>query len=202
MRRTIDHAMDPGRGSLRALRGGLLAACCALLGISAHVLGGGSVDLGQTLLLTVLLATAAMALAGRRPGTGTLLVVAAVAQAAFHVVLAAAHRSAELASHGAETHQSGPLDLGALDGLLPTTWMTLAHAAGAVLVAVVLARGDAALFALARVARRWICVPGRPSGVARGGVRHPVTRVDHPRPLARLLTAQLRYRGPPACAPA
>lgn len=174
--------MEPGRGGLRALRGGLLAVSCSLLGISAHLLGGGSLALGPTLLAALLAALGAVGLAGRRRGARTLFLAAAVVQAGFHVALSGGH---DMAAHAAP------------DGSLPGLWMTAAHAVGTVLVAVVLARGDAALFAMGRLAGRWragrVSPPLMPAPVVAASVRPSVPR----RPLALFLTAQLRYRGPP-----
>ena len=141
-------------------------------------------ELGRTLLLAALVVAAAIASAGRRRGILALFSTAALVQVGFHVVLSAGHSPL---AHGAATPS----------GVLPGAWMIAAHAVGAVFVAAVLARGDATIFGLARLARRWVLMPPPPSRLTPRRAGPAVDGVSHRRPGALLLAAQLRYRGPP-----
>lgn len=73
---------------MRLIRGGLLAACCVLLGLSGHILGGGAVPAAApALVASGLIGVAAVAWAGRQREFRQLFVAAAIAQAAFHTAL-------------------------------------------------------------------------------------------------------------------
>jgi hypothetical protein len=174
--------MDAGQGTMRLLRGGLLAACCVLLGLSGHTLGGGSVPAAApALVASALIGLAAVAWAGRRRDFRALLWAAALAQAAFHTALSLA-----------PTHnQQHGLVLRMLAG----------HAAATVVMAAALARGEAVLEACARAAG-YLGVPDPPVLIS----SRPVLR---PRPVRRMVaaagvllaTAHPR-RGPPVAAAA
>lgn len=132
------------RGVPRVVRGAGLAACCATLGVAGHAVAGGDLPpAGPTALLTMVLAGAAVALADRRRGFWSILLVVGAAQVAMHVLLAA------LAHDG---HSTG---LGAA--------MITFHAVAALVTAVLLAGAEASVFALAAVLA-WLLrlVPPRP----------------------------------------
>ena len=178
-------AMDPGHGTMRLVRGGVLATCSVLLGLSGHLLGGGS---GQVVAPTVLagavIGVASVAWAHRRRGFGQLMGAAVLAQVAFYGTLALA------SSHGSVHHHDG----------MTAAWsgqrMMLAHAVAAVLMAAVLAHGDAVLWSLGRMLPA-VVRPGRwPVPVVRGTLPPPDGGERAPR-RALVVAATQPHRGPP-----
>lgn len=136
-------AMDPGPGATRLLRGGLLAACCLLLGLSGHLVGGGGVPSAAPALLGgALVAAGCVAWAGRSRTFGQLVVAAAAAQGAFHLALSLS-----------PAHAMHPL--------VPDLRMLAGHAVATVVMAAVLAYGDWVLDAFGRALNRALPVePG------------------------------------------
>ena len=127
------------------LRGSALAACCTLLALCGHVLGGGSVSSVLAMLVVAAPLGAAFVIwADRERGPVEMAVAGLGSQAAFHVVFSLC---------------SGPGHQDA-NGL----WMLTGHLVAAVVVARLLAGGEAALWALYRalstVVVRWLT--GRP----------------------------------------
>ncbi|MCK2245159.1 MULTISPECIES: hypothetical protein [unclassified Crossiella] len=172
--------LDPVRGAVRVLRGSVLALCSSALSGAAHGLAGGQVDDGVlTVLLTLIVAAAGTALAGRRRGLPGILLVLGLAQCVQHVLF-------DLTEHG----HAGP-------GLADPALMTLAHVLAALATAFLLVNAESALFALFAalgvVARRRpvpLPVSTSPRLAILGG----------PAPLLlELLLSRLRTRrGPPA----
>jgi hypothetical protein len=165
------------------LRGGLLASSGAALAVAAHGLaGGGWPDTGFTLLLTVLLAGAGTALADRRRGLPAILGALGAAQLGMHVLLSAAH----------------PHHAGVAAGL-PWPGMTASHAVAVLLTAVLLAKAEAAVFAVASALGALL--PRRPLpapvNTPRPGVVVAPLRVDTE--LDVLFHRVCLRRGPPVC---
>jgi len=135
---------------VRALRGGLVASTAAALAMTAHRAAGGTwPDGGTTLVLTALVAVAATAMADRRRHPLAVIATMAVAQLAMHVLL-------DLADS-----RHGVVDGPVVDGGA----MTAAHSVAALLAALVLAKADVCLVALAGVLRATLPVP-RPTQLA------------------------------------
>jgi hypothetical protein len=144
----VDDVITPGRGSVRVLRGSVLALCCAALSLSGHVIGGGRVTAVLPLLVVAgPLAAAFVVWADRQRSLLEIGAAALGSQVAFHAVF-------ELC--------------GASDGPPhPTSWdarMVAGHVLGAALLSWVLARGEAALWSLYRAAQglRWVHVAPLP----------------------------------------
>ncbi|MCO1581405.1 hypothetical protein M8C13_37215 [Crossiella sp. SN42] len=109
----------------------MLALCSSALSGAAHALAGGQVDDGVlTVLLTLLIAAAGTALAGRRRGLTGILLVLGLAQCVQHLLF-------DLADHG---HLAG--------GLIDPALMVLAHTLAAIGTAFLLVNAESALFAL------------------------------------------------------
>ncbi len=144
---TVD-VLTPHHGALRAVRGGALAVTSTLLAVAAHVGGGGTAPDGAlTVLLTLAVAAAGTTLADRRRGRVSLLAAVGATQLLLHLLL-----------DGLGGHVHGP-QAAAVD----VPWMTAAHAAAAVLTALLLAGAESALFAVAAAWRRIVPVlPLRP----------------------------------------
>ena len=171
----------PVRGALRVVRGAVLSVTSAALAVAAHMIGGGTApDPGLTLLLTVGVAAAGVALAGQRRGFGVILPVLGAAQLATHELL-------------------GLADVGMSASMVDPLVMTAAHAAAVVLTALLLAHADAVIFGVAAALSRLLPVSWTEPRVAD---RVPVPRrADSPaRPLAVLLALTSPRRGPPVCA--
>lgn len=174
-------AMEPGPDATRLLRGGLLAACCLLLGLSGHLVGGGGAPSAAPVLLGgALVAAGCVAWAGRPRSVRQLLTAAAAAQGAFHLTLSLAP------AHPMPGHP-----------LIPDLRMLAGHAAATVVMVAVLAYGERVLDALARTAARaLLVVPRDPEGYR--PVRVPATGPDDTTATGVLVAAGCPRRGPPA----
>lgn len=132
----------PGRGSVRVLRGSVLALCCAALSLSGHVAGGGRVTAALPLLVVAApLAAAFVVWADRQRSLLEIGAAALGSQVAFLLVFQLCG-----ASHG-PPHSAG--------------WnarMVAGHVVAATLLSWVLARGEAALWSLYRAVQdvRWL----------------------------------------------
>jgi hypothetical protein len=117
----------------------MLAVTSAVLAVGAHAAaGGGLPSTGLTALLTVGVAAAGIAMAGRRRSTLAILAVLGAAQLATHVLLSVQTLAADqvMAMHGM------PFDGGSMIG---------AHVVAVLVSAGLLAKADAAVFAIAAV---------------------------------------------------
>lgn len=183
--------LTPTRGAFRVSRGVLLAVTSAVLTDAAHAAaGGGLPSTGLTALVTVGVAAAGIGLAGRRRSPLAILAVLGAAQLATHVLLSvetlAADQGMATAMHGM------PFDGAGMIG---------AHAIAVLVSAGLLAKADAALFAvaavLAMVLPTVLCAPPVPTAPAR--TRPFPTPVD--RATVRILLRRSHARrGPPVTA--
>ncbi|GAA3997002.1 hypothetical protein GCM10022247_16270 [Allokutzneria multivorans] len=124
----------PVRGALRALRGCLLATTSAALATVGHVAAGGSApDTALTALLTVLIATVAVAFADKRRGPLAILTTLGTAQLATHLLL----NALTLHEHGAVTE------------VIDSWTMFAAHAAATLITALLLVGAESAIFGMA-----------------------------------------------------
>jgi hypothetical protein len=161
------------------LRGCLLAGTSAALAVAAHGLaGGGLPDAGLTVLLTLGVAGAGIALADRRRGGPAILLALGASHLGMHLILSLAM-------------QESPL----LGGVR----MLAAHLIGVLAAGWLLTRAERALFLL--VTAVLALVPGRPPTappplVSAGPTALGTAPVD--RALAVLLTRAAPRRGPPA----
>ncbi|CAN5223232.1 hypothetical protein BH20ACT5_BH20ACT5_21410 [soil metagenome] len=177
--------MNPGRGRLRLLRGAVLAACCVLLAISGHALGDGPVGLTAPLVVAIaLVAGGSVAWADQQRGFGHLLGAAMCSQVAFHLTLS-------LSPEHAVGHAGATVDVR----------MVLGHVAATVVMAWILAKGDAGAWALHRSLRGLLPrIGGLPTVPASPPSMCPRRRASvENRAGLRLATAR-PHRGPPAWA--
>ena len=139
------------RGAPRVIRGVGLAVCCAALGVAGHAVAGGRLPApGTTVVLTVLLAAAGIALADRQRGLPAIASTVGGTQVGLHLLLNAL-------AHG---HVAGadppalPIDPVAMTGV---------HAVATIITALLLAGAERSMFALAGVLG-WLLrgVPVRP----------------------------------------
>jgi len=174
----VPTALAPQRGVLRAVRGSVLAVTSALLAGTAHVAAGAPAPGGTlTVLLTVGVAAAGTALADRRRGPVALLAAVGTTQVLMHLLL-----------HGNHSHAAP----------VPPATMVTAHAVAVVVTALLLARAEAAVFAVAAAWRRIVAaVPLRLPLPPRRRAGQPVVPAEVPTPLRLLLATLLRRRGPP-----
>jgi hypothetical protein len=170
---------SPGQGAVRVLRGSVLAACCTLLALCGHVLGGGSVSSVLAMLVVAAPLGAAFVIwADRERGPVQMAVAGLGSQVAFHLVFA-------LCAGPGHQEASG-------------LWMLTGHLLAAAVVARLLSGGEAALWSLYRALRavvvRWVIA--RP-----GAVRVPTAArlVDVGLPARRELVLARAHprRGPP-----
>lgn len=114
---------------VRVVRGALLAVSSTVLTLTAHVAGGGAPpDAGLTVLLTLLIAAAGIALADRRRSGPAILGALVAAQTLMHLILVVLCR-----------HDEFPF---AFDGT-----MLLAHVAAVLITGLLLTRAESAIFA-------------------------------------------------------
>jgi hypothetical protein len=162
------------------VRGSLLAGTSAVLAVAAHVIGGGMAPAtGLTVLLTIGIAAAGIALADRQRGWVEILLALGAAQLGMHVLLT-------IGGHAG--------DAGQVHG-----WpMTGGHVLAVLLAAAVLAWAETAVFAVAAAValllpRRLAAPPTVDSPVLPRPPREPVDRAREV-----LLRRCLPRRGPPA----
>ncbi|MFE0605786.1 hypothetical protein ACFW2T_21510 [Streptomyces sp. NPDC058892] len=211
---------------LRATRAAMFAAVCVALGAVGHAHMSGT-DVPPSGLLAAFAVTAGLAwlLAGRRRGPVGIAAAVLCVQGVLHLVFsgsqAAKSAAATAAMHGhphtaaAEaggTAAEAPAlaDLAGMAGVVAHggTGMIAAHVLAGLLCAAWLARGEAAVFRLARVLGAAALLAARPLARALDLVRArgaalpapPVPRAPHPRP-RRLRGAVHAHavvrRGPP-----
>ncbi|RKT84337.1 hypothetical protein SAMN05421805_103264 [Saccharopolyspora antimicrobica] len=145
--------------------------------------GGSLPDLGSTVVITVLLAGAGVALADRKRGSWGILGALGVSQLSLHVFL-------QLVA----SHQDGP---GAIGMPFSPLAMTLGHLGAVLVTGLLMARAERALFVVARLLRS--ILPRRPRPLPTvtetPTVCVPAITV---RPLAHLLYQRIHARrGPP-----
>ena len=174
--------LAPSRGVLRVVRGSVLAITSATLAVLAHVIGGGMPpSTGLTLLLTIGVAAAGVALADRQRGGVAILAALGTSHLAIHLLL---------------TLCTPDMDMGS-----PINAQTMlgAHVVAIVLAALLLTRAERAIYALAELLAmllpRWIVVlfdvPEQPTA--------PAPRAERAEKAMRvLLRRACSRRGPPA----
>jgi hypothetical protein len=148
------------KGTLRVLRGVLLAVTSAGLAVSAHAVAGGELpDTGLTALLTLAVGAAGVALAGRRLGRLGMLVTLGGSHLCIHLLLTLA-----------ATAPDHPIGMAV--GRVHPDLMFAGHVVAVLLATVVLTTADSAIFAMAAV---WsMLLPRR--------LRTPPVRFAPPRP--------------------
>jgi hypothetical protein len=181
----VDDVITPGRGSVRVLRGSVLALSCAALSLSGHVVGGGRVTVVLPLLVVAgPLAAAFVVWADRQRSLVEIGAAALGSQLAFNAVFELCGAS------GGPPH--------------PASWgarMVAGHVLGAAVLSWVLARGEAALWSLYRAVQglrlRWAHVAPPPVD----GVRTTRAGVVPPAPgrcgAGLVLASAHGRRGPP-----
>lgn len=191
--------MGPGHGALRAGRVLAFAGSAIAVGSAAHVAGGGEVPVAGMVFSLPLVAIAVNPLATRRRGLPALGLAMAGVQVLLHVAFLAADGHGRCEPVGAHGHTTG-VRCGEMTSMSPSAGMLAAHVLAAALLVLVLARGEAAVWALAdwvafRVRRRLAALPApRP-----GSAPSPLLFLTVPQLRDRPARAQ-RRRGPPVAA--
>lgn len=168
------------RGAMRAVRSSVFAITSTALTCAAHAVGSGELpDTGTALLLTAMVAAAGTAMADRQRRTPAILATLGVVQVVLHVMLT------WLAGLGGHHPASSP------------SWaMVAGHVGAALATGLVLARADAAVFAVARVLTALF--PRRPTPFA---AHRPLWVSTDSADFAVAITVVLRHvcarRGPP-----
>ena len=151
----------PGHGAARVSRIGLLSAPPLLLGGGAHLVGGGTLPAVGVLLAMAGLVLLSVAVSGRRCRFPLLVVLLGVEQGALHLLFGAASSAAMCmpggsmpTGHALDTGHAGAAGPGLTSGAalqacaqehaMTMGWLMIAaHAVATVLVAWLLARGEA-----------------------------------------------------------
>jgi len=176
--------VSPGRGTVRVWRGLMLAAASLAVPTVAHVAAEGGVPVqGPFLFGAALLSVACVALADRQRTPAAIAGVIGLCQPLVHGALV-------LSSHGTTS-------------IVPTPRMIFAHALATLVLAVLLAGGEAVLWSMAALARTVlgptapVLVDRSEPGPAVAILRSPV---DLPRPRHLVLATESPRRGPPVIA--
>ncbi|WP_418956692.1 hypothetical protein [Streptomyces tritici] len=196
--------MTHSRSPIRALRAALFAAVCVSLAAVGHAsMSAHEIPVRSLVLALAVTGLLAWAGCGRRRGTLAVGAGLLAVQTALHLIFSAGegHAAAGVAHAGHTGHAAAGADLSAAagHGLLG---MTSAHLLAALICGLWLARGEAALFSLARTAGAAAFAPLRLLlAVVRLRVPEPLRPV-RPRPYARgargvVLAHALSRRGPP-----
>jgi hypothetical protein len=208
----------PERGALRLTRSAFFALAAVGLACSAHLAGGGEAVSAPVALLSVPAVMIVInVLAGRQRGPGILLFAMALTQCGLHLAFMAASITGSCQAMGAHpmppmagmpagsgpsaqlAMQCGPAMAhgGAAGGLWPSTPMLLAHALAGVLLVLLLAHGEKAVWALAACLRFRFVLPDRPALLLPAVRRLPVAAYAAVRPGHEVHLRTLRRRGPP-----
>jgi hypothetical protein len=205
----------PERGALRLTRSALFALAAVGLACAAHLAGGGEGVSAPVALLSVPAVMIVInVLAGRRRGPGSLLFAMALTQCGLHLAFMAASITQSCQATGAHPMPAmarmpaGPAPLamqcgpamthgGAVGGLWPSAPMLLAHALAGVLLVLLLAHGEKAVWALAACLRFRFVLPGRPVVLLPSVRRFPVAANAAVRPGSEVHLHTHRRRGPP-----
>ena len=190
----------PTRGATRLARAASFGVATLTLAAGGHVAAGGGLP-SMTILaiLAVPVTMAAMALAGRRCGPVLLLASMAGAQVLLHETLKAltAQAPGDMASQisAGSASAMGGHAMAHADGWSAT--MTAAHVVATVVTALLLARGEQALWQL--VSRLLPALPGDPTPVGSRPHRAPAL-VSVPALVPSVVCGGPGLRGPPLCA--
>ena len=202
--------MAPGRGALRLTRVALFALGAVGLASAAHLAGGESLSLPVAVLAVPAVMIVVNLLAARRRDRISLLIAMSLTQLGLHLAFMATSIAAACRLEGGSAMAGMPMEAGhravhcepsmahgaTHAWLWPSTSMLLAHALATVLLVLILAHGEAAVWALAA------CLAFR---LPRPGVAVPVPvlrRVPVPvetafRPRSSVARRSVRRRGPP-----
>ena len=206
-------AVAPGRGALRLTRSALFALAAVGLAAAAHLSGGETVSPLAGLLSVPAVMIVVNLLAARERGRASLLLAMGVTQVGLHLAFMAASITRSCQATGGHlmpampagsrpatqlTMQCGPVMThgGATSGLWPSTPMLIAHALAGVLLVLVLAHGEKAVWALAACLRFRLVLPG--PAVPLPALRPlPVLGAAAVRPRSAIHRRSVRRRGPP-----
>ena len=186
----------PTRGATRIARAAAFGVATLTLATGAHILAGGALPSLMVLAsLTLPLTTAAVLLTSRRCGPLLLLGSLATAQVLLHETLMtlAAHAPGDLTPAGLGGHHGAHVSTPGADGW--SVAMTAAHVVATVVTALVLARGEQALWQL--VSRLLPTLPRIPR-VLSCGPRQAPALLSLPVFRPSLVSGGSGLRGPPA----
>jgi hypothetical protein len=203
----------PDRGALRLTRVALFALAAVGLAGAAHLIGGETVSPVAALIAVPAVMVVANLLGSARRGPISLIIAMGFTQIALHIGFMAAsltqachavqapmaemagsagHTSVVLSCRPGMTHGGT-----ALGGLWPSPSMLLAHLGAAALLALLLARGESAVWALAAALGFGFALPA--TAVAGPVVRRvPVPARIVVLPRTSVWRRGVRRRGPPA----
>lgn len=204
--------MAPGRGVLRLARAAFFAVSAVGLASAAHLAGGEVVPPRSVLLAVPAVMVVVHLLAAGRRGPAGLLIGMGLTQAVLHVALMTSSFATScwstasapmMAGMGMGDHQHAVLRCepapAAAAGLWPSGSMLLAHTLATVVVVLLLARGEVALWALAAALRFRFRLPA--ATVLPPAVRAlPVAVAAFRRAPQAVHLRTVRRRGPPALA--
>ncbi|MBT0769701.1 hypothetical protein KIH74_12255 [Kineosporia sp. J2-2] len=202
--------MSPGRGAIRLTRSALFALSAVGLAVAAHASGGERVSVPVAVACVPAVMLVVNLLAARRRGPVSLVLAMGATQAVLHVTLMAAVMSDGCRMAGrhlvtAAGHSSAsvtgcdPAMAGhqAADMFTLSPVMLTAHAVAAALLALLLARGEAAVWALVGCLAHRLALP-RLAVLPPAAGPLPVPAREALLPRSDVPRHAVRRRGPPA----
>ncbi len=205
--------MTPARGAIRLTRSAMFSLTAVGLAVAAHAAGNERVSLPVALACVPAVMLVVNLLAGRRRGPVALLLAMGSTQVVLHVALMAAVMSdgcrmvgshlATGASHAAITVDTCDPAMGghqASDIFVMSLRMFTAHALAAALLALLLARGEAAIWALTGALGFRLRLP-RVAQLPPAVAPLPIVAREALLPRADVPRRAVRRRGPPLLAP-
>ncbi|GLY30058.1 hypothetical protein [Kineosporia sp. NBRC 101731] len=203
--------MTPARGAIRLARSAMFSLTAVSLAVAAHAAGGERVSLPVAVLCVPAVMLVVNLLAARRRGAVSLVLGLGVTQIVLHVALMAAimsdgcrmagrHLSSHVTGYGAAsltTCDSAMAGHQASDMFAMSPRMFTAHTVAVLLLALLLARGEAVVWALTGNLSHRLALPRvvTPPPAVRP---LPVLLREALLPLADVPRRSVRRRGPPA----
>jgi hypothetical protein len=192
---TLGGMCAPTRGATRLARAAAFGVAVLTIAAGAHVAGGGALPSMTVLaLLAIPVAMAAVALTSRRCGLALLLGSMAAAQVLLHETLAALAPPvpSDMSDQMSAASAMGGHAMAQADGRSIT--MTAAHVVATAVTALLLARGEQALWQL--VSRLLPALPGEPIAVGHERPQTPAL-ASVPALAPSLVSGGVGLRGPP-----
>jgi hypothetical protein len=192
----------------------LFALAAVGLAVGAHLAGDEPVPTTVALAAVPAVMIVMNLLAGRRRGPTGLFAVMGLVQVVLHLAFmlaAGAEHCTAVGMHAMPgAHPGTPMAVSCEPAMLhegmsgqlrPSPVMALGHILATVLVVLLLARGEAAIWALAATVRRRIVLPGQHQALQLPAARRlPVTRRGASLPRCDVSRRWVRRRGPPRLA--
>jgi hypothetical protein len=204
-------AVAPGRGAIRLTRVALFACCAVGLAAGAHLAGGEPIPTRVALASVPAVMMVMNLLAARRRGLLSLLPAMGLIQVGLHLAFMLASSAGNCRAIGGHVMTGASVGMschpamasGGMAGRMwPSPMMLLAHGLATVLVVLLLAHGESAIWALVGALGFRITLPEAGAEIVFGVRRLPVAGLAAFLPRSQVPRRGVRRRGPPRVAAA